>query len=123
MWKKIAWFCACIVPYVHWLIWVGAFSSAPTSWEEKDVYLWAALAVLGFPGTLVWFYVAALIQLGLENAGVSTNNLYIANTAIWLGAVSVGYAQWFYFVPLIKRYWQSRRSAKREAPIKPGRLG
>ena len=112
MWAKMIWICACVVPYLHWLIWIGTFSGAPSSWEEKDIFLWISMAVLGFPSVPVFFYVAGLVQIVLEHVGIAFSNILLANTTIWLVAVIVGYLQWFHILPAIKRFWMLRRGGE-----------
>ena len=100
---RVFWLVACVIPYVLWLFWVGAFTSQPTPWEEKDTYMWIALGILGFPGSVIWFYVAATGQVLLERSGIHSTNIYIIDTVIWLGSVFVGYLQWFYIAPWLKK--------------------
>jgi len=107
--KKIIWLVLCIAPYLHWLMWIGAFSSESTSWQEKDIYMWISLSALGFPCSVVWFYLAALFQLALAQIGIEFTNLYVTNTLIWIGAVVVGYLQWFILVPLLRKKWKESR--------------
>lgn len=98
---KLAWLGGCSCAYVVWLTSVGAFSNVAAPYAgEKEFYLWALLAMAGFPGVLLWLVCAAFILKGLYFADVDVSSRpYLTTTIIWLGAVVVGYIQWFHIVP------------------------
>ncbi len=101
---KIIWLSACAAAYIFWLISVGSFSNTSVPYAaEKGMYLTIFLATMGFPSVPVWYVCAALVLKGFEAFGILTPNGYVTDTVIWVGAVIVGYVQWFHVVPAFKR--------------------
>ncbi len=106
---RFIWLAACVVVLLWWTIAYGFNDAVPKQLRaESQVYLFIAIIVLSFPAGLIWAVFVAIGSRALYELGFAPDGSIWVNTFIyWLGAVVLGYLQWFVLVP---RYTARRRT-------------
>lgn len=98
---RIAWLAACALVLLWW---IGAFGlddqlAVPLKLESQ-MYVLLAMCILAFPAGIIWAVVIAGVARLLHEFGVATNgSIWTGILIFWVGAVVLGYLQWFVLLP------------------------
>jgi len=106
----LLWLGACAVVLIWWMAVYGLNERTSDALKsEAMIYVVIAMTLLSFPVGLVWTIVIAGGARLLHAAGIDMHApIWVSLLFYWVGALVLGYLQWFLIVPRIKAKREGR---------------
>lgn len=104
------WLAACLL-VLFWWTGMYAFNDqiSPPLKSESQIYVLIAMSILSFPAGLIWAVLIAGVSRLLHELGIGVGESTLFSVLIyWIGAVTLGYCQWFVLLP---KYKAKRRAS------------